>query len=159
MSPTSPSRSPVSPASDQDHTKHLGTKVGHVLSSFAKKKTATPTPKLLPLLGKSLDSSCIVKKQLIHLESAINPKSSLTSGLSPPDPSSRSPEGKRSPRLIRKPKPLLSKSQTVDVSDMDLDVDPELAVFLKTRKEKASVSDDEEPRQKKSTTPVEKFPQ
>jgi len=47
---------------------------------------------------------------------------------------------RRSPRLLRKPRPL-KKAKSVDVSGMD--VDPELARMLKSRKESSSEDEDE----------------
>lgn len=86
----------------------------------------------LDSMGKSLDGSGTIRKQLIQIESALHPSSFYRSETVPP---------KRSPRFLRKPKPLLSKSQTIDVSG--LKAERELEIFLRTRKEVSS-SDDED---------------
>src|SRR6218665_586031 len=99
------------------------------------RKTLKCGLKGLDSMGKSLDSSGTIRKQLIQLESALHPSSLL--GVEAQ--TAKSP--KRSPRLIRKPKPLLSKSQTIDVAG--LKADRELAIFLKTRKELSSDEEDE----------------
>jgi len=76
----------------------------------------------------SLDSSGVIKKHLVHLESIFRPGAS-------------DPHVKKSVSL-RKPRPL-RKAQTVDLTAVGIGVDPELMQLLRTRKEK-SASDDED---------------
>ena len=78
--------------------------------------------------AKSLDSSGVIKKHLVHLESMFRPGAS-------------DPHLKKSVHL-RKPRPL-RKAQTLDLTHVGLGVDPELMQLLSTRKEK-SASDEED---------------
>ena len=78
--------------------------------------------------AKSLDSSGVIKKHLVHLESIFRPGAGDA-------------HLKKSVHL-RKPRPL-RKAQTVDLTHVGIGVDPELMQLLQTRKEK-SASDDEE---------------
>jgi len=78
--------------------------------------------------SKSLDTSGVIKKHLVHLEQIFRPGAS-------------DPHVKRSVSL-RKPRPL-RKAQTVDLTTVGIGVDPELMQLLQTRKER-SASDDED---------------
>jgi len=145
----SPIRSSVSPSRHSTvdesgrHQPHsLGTKCSHVVAKLAKKqeearKPQTSPKKTMPHLGKSLDSSVLVRKQLVTHEPGAHHHSKTLNIVEfhPPE------QIKRSPRLLRKPRPL-KKSHTVDVSGMD--VDPELARMLKSRKETSSSDDDDD---------------
>ena len=88
-----------------------------------------PRAQTTPLQSaKSLDSSGVIKKHLVHLESIFRPGVSDL-------------HLKKSVQL-RRPKPL-RKAQTVDLTTVGIGVDPELMQLLQTRKEK-SASDDED---------------
>ena len=89
----------------------------------------SPRAETAPLQSaKSLDSSGVIKKHLVHLESMFRPGAG-------------DPHLKKSVHL-RKPRPL-RKAQTVDLTHVGIGVDPELMQLLQTRKEK-SASDDED---------------
>jgi len=79
--------------------------------------------------AQSLDSSGVIKKHLVHLESLFRP------GVGG-DPHVKKSVSLRTPRPLR-------KAQTVDLTTVGIGVDPELMQLLRTRKEK-SASDDED---------------
>ena len=82
--------------------------------------------------AKSLDSSGVIKKHLVHLESMFRPGAG----------DAHLQQLRKSVQL-RKPRPL-RKAQTVDLTrHVGIGVDPELMQLLRTRKEK-SASDDED---------------
>ena len=91
----------------------------------------SPRAETAPLQSaKSLDSSGVIKKHLVQLESIFAPAGGSVDA-----------NVKKSVHL-RRPRPL-RKAQTVDLTSVGLGVDPELMLLLKTRKEK-SASDEED---------------
>jgi len=91
----------------------------------------SPRAETAPLQSaKSLDSSGVIKKHLVQLESIFAPGGGTGDA-----------NVKKSVHL-RRPRPL-RKAQTVDLTSVGLGVDPELMLLLKTRKEK-SASDEED---------------
>lgn len=80
-----------------------------------------------PSTGKTMAKPCIVRKQLIHLDSALHPSSCVP-------PEAKPVEARWSPKLVRK----LNLAEAKDVDVSDLDVAPDLMDFLSKQMEKAS---------------------
>ena len=131
---TSPSSTPAIKSVPLSKSTAMTSRVQLVSDRLLHTKDAkTPAAKgAMPNLGKSLDSSGIIRKQLIHLESTF---------LHPPAKSPEPVSPARSPRPLRRPKAIFRKAQTIDITG--LNVDPELAMMLMSRKER-SASDDED---------------
>lgn len=104
------------------------------ISSSQTGKSPPCHPKLTALHEtKSLDRSGIARRQLEHLLNSDPSSSGSASNQSAPIPKTVA---------LRKPRPLLRKSQTVSLTGLGIGVDPDLMTLLASRKER-SLSDDE----------------
>lgn len=99
--------------------------------------------KTSPSAGKTMAKPCIVRKQLIHLDSALHPSSCVP-------PESKPVEARWSPKLVRK----LNLAEAKDVDVSDLDVAPDLMDFLSKEMEKVSV-DTKQPKHREANDELE----
>lgn len=115
---------------------NIGFKVNHLMAALEKQgsyaEALSNQKKVLNQRGTAVESGQRVKEQLQQLKSP-NPTTS---------------DVKKSPKPVRKPQPLLSRSKTVDdpqaTQHFSFGADPDFELYLKSRKERFSPSTDEE---------------